>query len=246
MNTVQRFDYLKTETFNGQDYLKKHFLSTNPIIYTNNLNDRSIVEKYAGEYDQVWLISPEVQLNKDFPWWIRISANDKNTEYEFPYVYKKTKNIKSWGLVKLVPTSGEILKTIKKQNICGYYDIFCKKEKFDMFFLGKKDSELYKKLYSINNDVKLIKDITEAFSLSTTDMFWLIPDNIKIAEDFIFDTVPSERAYNYVHIFAHSDLDTYGGGIVLIPKSYELSSKEIENKFYIKRRVVIQIASYPA
>jgi hypothetical protein len=246
MNTVQRFDYLKTETFNGQDYLKKHFLSANPILYTTNLNDRSIPEKYAGLYNQVWLVSPEVQLNEDFPWWLRISTKDKNCEYEFPYVYKNSKNIKSWGLVKLVPTSGEITETIRKRNICGYYDILCGKEKFDMFFLGDKGTMLYEKLYSINPEVKLIKHVKEAFPLSTTDMFWIVPDNIKIADDFLFDTIPSERSQSYAQIFSHGTIDSYEGGIVLMPKNYDPSEKEIEHNFYIKRKVVKQIASYPA
>lgn len=246
MNTVQRFDYLKTETFNGQDYLKKHFLSTNPIIYTDDLDDRSIAEKYSGQYDQVWLVSPKVQLNKNFPWWIRISSNDKNSEYDFPYVHKKTKNIKSWGLVKLVPTSGEVTETIRKRNICGYYDIFCGKEKFDMFFLGNKYSELYRRLYSINPDVKLTETVVNALAQTTTDMCWIIPDNIKIADYFAFNNVPSERAQDYVHVFAHSTLDSYEGGIILMPKSYEPSEKEIEHHFFIKRKVVQQIASYPA
>ena len=246
MNTVQRFDYLKTETFNGQDCLKNHFLSTSPIIYTNNLSDRAIAEKYAGIYDQVWLVHPEIQLNKRFPWWIRISNNEKNIEYEFPYVFKNSKNIKSWGLVKLVPTSGEINETVRKRNICGYYDIFCGKEKFDMFFLGEKDSEVYAKLYSINPELKLIKNPIEAFQSSTTDMFWLVPDNIKIADYFTFNNVPNERSQEYAHIFAHADIDSYDNGIILMPKRYNPSEKEIEHNFYIKRKVVKQIASYPA
>ena len=246
MNTVQKFDYLKTETFNGQDYLKKHFLSANPIIYTADLDDRSILEKYADTYKQVWLVSPEIQLNENFPWWIRISSKDENTEYEFPYVYKKTKNIKSWGLVKLVPTSGEVTQTIRKRNICGYYDIFCGKEKFDMFFLGKAESDLYKKLHSINPEVRLVKTVTEALSMSTTDMCWIVPDNIRIADYFVFNNVPSERSQGYAHVFAHSDINSYEGGVILMPKNYDPSEKEIEHNFYIKRRVVKQIASYPA
>ena len=245
MNTVQKFEYLKKETFNGQDYLKKHFLSVNPIVYTTDLTDYSLVQQYAETHSQVWLVDPTIQINENFPWWLRISPSDVNSEYEFPYVHKNSKNIKSWGLVKLVPTTGIVEQTIKKRNICGYYDVYNGEDKFDIFFLGNTESPTFHEVNSLDNTVITVDSITDAFELAKTDMFWIVPDGIRLADDFNFSTVPKESAYDYPHVFAHAESENYTGGVVLMSKNYKASEKEIEHNFYAKKRIMKQIASYP-
>lgn len=89
-----------------------------------------------------------------------------------------------------------------------------------------------------------VDNILDAFKITTTDMFWIIPPGIKILEDFKFDIIPHERAYDYPHVFGNGEVDVHTG-IVLMPKSYTPTEKELEYNFYAKKRIIKKIVSIP-
>ncbi len=244
MNTVLKFEKFKSTVFNAQDVLKNHFIKRNPIIYTEDTSNYLLAKEYANSSEYVWLINPNIDLDKDFPLWVKPPVGQTDVVYEFPYVNKETKNVRSWEMVKLVPTSGIVKSVERKAIICGTYDIYNGKDQFDIFYLGSADDPLYKKLKN-DYSVESITNIKEAWVKSKTDMFWIVPNNIEILEDFNFDLVPHERAYDYPHVFGNGEMDNYTG-IVLMSKHYTPTEKELEYNFYVKKRIIKRIISTPS
>lgn len=245
MNTITKFSRFKTNTFNGQDVLKNHFLSKNPIIYTNDTNDYSQAAAFYGKSDYVWLINHEINLLREFPLWIRPPADKTDVAYEFPYVYSSSNNIKSWGMVKLVPTTGIVNSVELRPEICGKYDIYQGKNRFDMFYIGPESDIMFGELSNKYTNIQAVTEIAQAFDLSTTDMFWIIPKDIVILDSFKFDLIPHERAYEYPHVFGNGEMDNHDG-IVLMSKKYVPTKKELEYNFYVKKRIIKKIISIPA
>lgn len=245
MNTIQKFEKFKSNVFNAQDILKNHFLKQNPIIYTYNTSNYSIATDCEKDSEFVWLVNPTIKLEKDFPLWAKPPIGKNNIVYEFPYVNKETKNVRSWDMVKLVPTSGKVESVERKYVICGIYDIYNDKSMFDIFVVGSENSTMFKVLKEKYNSVKAIKNVKDAWSETETDMFWLVPENITIRNEFNFDLVPHERAYDYPHVFGHGEIDNYGG-IVLMSKHYNPTDKELDYNFYVKKRIIKQVVSDPA
>lgn len=246
MNTVTKFKNRKTEIFNCFDMLKSHFLTTSPVIFTEDTANYSQATAYADTYDFVWLIKPNTELVSYFPYWYRVSRDEPNIAYEFPYVYANSYNVMTWDNVKLVPTHGKVDAVIQKKIICGFYDIYKGKSEFDIFYLGSTSDNEYKYLIERHAQVYCVKSVAEAFDIAETEMFWIVPTGIKIADDFEFNTTPNERSYDYPHVFGHGDNSTHTNGIVLMPKNYKPTDRELEYNFYAKKRIVRQIASYPA
>lgn len=246
MNTVTKFENRKTEIFNSFDVLKRHFLSTSPVIYTENTDDYSQAIAYADTHDFVWLINPNIEIVSYFPYWYRVSRNEPNTAYEFPYVNSKSYNVMSWDKVKLVPTHGNVEKVVQKKVICGFYDVYRGKTQFDMFYLGKSSDDNYKYLTENYKQVQCVESVKHAFDIAETDMFWIVPAGIVLDDEFKFDTVPNERSYDIPHVFGHGDNSTHTNGVVLMSKNYTPTDRELEYNFYAKKRIVRQIASHPA
>lgn len=245
MNTVTKFERFKTRIFNGQDLLKSHFISKNPIIYTTDMTEYSQATLYRETSEYVWFINPSIELSRGFPLWFKPPKCNTDVVYEFPYKHLHSFNTKSWNMVKLVPTTGIVNSFERKDIVCGTYDVYCGKKQFDMFYVGLQTDELFKELSSKYTNVTAIDNVTASFDLSTTDMFWIIPSGIKILDNFKFDFVPHERAYDYPHVFGNGEVDNYSG-IVLMSKAYTPTDKELKYNFYVSKRIIKKIISVPA
>ena len=244
MNTIQKFERFNSTVFNAQDILKNHILNKNPIIYTDDMNDYTQAIQYSNVSKCAWLVHNSITLDKDFPLWAKLPNGSNGIAYEFPYIFKQTKNVKSWGLVKLVPTTGKVETLERKYVICGRYDVFNGKESFDKFFLGNENDTLFKQLKNEYSNVYAVDNAKDAFEKTSTDMFWIIPKNIKIVDDFKFDLIPSERAYEYPHVFGNGDINDHSG-IVLMSKAYTPTDRELDYHFYVKKRIIKKVISTP-
>jgi hypothetical protein len=148
-------------------------------------------------------------------------------------------------MVKLVPTTG-IVNSVERQSvICGKYDIFNGKQRFDMFYIGDETDNTFVQLSKKYDNIRAISETEKAFEMSDTDMFWIIPKNVIVLDDFDFNLIPHERAYEYPHVFGNGEMDNYDG-IVLMSKEYTPSKKELEYNFYVKKRIIKRIISIPA
>lgn len=224
MSTVfDKFERFGKDTYNAQDVLKNHFLTIYPIHYTNNTIDESVAEQYATQADYVWIVDDSISVIDSFPWHYRPDSNEEPKRHAFPYVFKGSKRIRSWSVVKLVPTKVIPTETVQHKHIAAYYDVYCGKDKFDIF-------------HGV--------DFETAQKQSTTDMFWLVPDDVVVSEFFKFTFRPDDWSHKFVHVFGNGSTDSYDG-IALFPKHYAPVHKEIEHRFYANKKEVSIRASDP-
>jgi hypothetical protein len=241
MRTVDRFAQRSRKIYNGQDVLKNHFLKRYPILYTDDIENYDQIKKYADQHEFIWIVDRSIETLQSFPWHFR--PNEKDTVHLFPYVYKKSRRVKSWRSVKLVPTNYNGDKTVTHPHICGIYDVYNGKDRFDMFFIGEAN-ETFSKLSAKFSNIKLVKSHNEARTLSETDMFWLIPDDVIVKDTFNFSFEPDEWSFKYTHVFGNGDSKTQDG-IALFPKNYEPTERELTHRFYANKKEIKIVASDP-
>lgn len=240
MRTIDKFNRFPSKPYNAFDILKNHIVEKYPIIYTDDTNDLSVVNNYYYEF--VWLVNKNIKVLDTFPW--HLKPKEKDAIHVFPYMNKSQLKVKSWDMVKLVPTAIKTTKVIKQPYICGIYDTYCGKDRYDMFYIGKENNLEYQKLSKKFPEIQLAKDFYEAKEKSTTDFFWFIPDDVLIKDRFRFDYEPDDWSHDYIHIFKNGKKDT-SDGVVLFPKNSNPSKKELEYKFYFNCKKVNIIASEP-
>ena len=132
-----------------------------------------------------------------------------------------------------------------------FYDGIClfsknvvvSKKEFDhRFFVNKKEVDIvashpkqYEKFLITDYN-----DYLEAYEKSTSDLFWIIPNEIAVDEKFKFDMYFSHHNsydrnvhHGFKHIFRNDE--TYNG-ISLVTKNHKLSSREINYRFIIEKK----------
>lgn len=243
MNSVSRFEKFSKTIYNGQDVLKNHIFQCYPILHTDDVEDYEQVKDYAEVADYVWLVDKSIKVLDTFPWHFRPSAEQSNGIHLFPYVRKKSRHPKSWNKVQLVPTKFDAKKKYTHNNICGVYDPYYGKEKFDIFFLGSRKNSEYKKLKEKYN-IQIVDSYSQAQELTSTDMFWLIPNDVNVSENFDFSFEPDEWSYKYNHVFGNGKRNQFDG-IFLCNKFYNPSDREIDYRFLVNKKEVRMIASTP-
>jgi hypothetical protein len=241
MNTVEKFNRFSKEIYNGQDVLKNQILTKHPVLFVNDTSDYSILKDYLM-HEFVWLVDKKIKLLNTFPLWLKPKETD--AIHVFPYVNKSKWHVKSWNMVKLVPTKVDATVTIKHNNICGIHDTYCGKDIYDMFFIGNKESESYKKLVKKFPQTQTVKSYNEAAELSETELFWLIPDDVIITDRFKFNYEPDDWSLDVVHVFKNG-IDGQFDGIALFPKTCKPTPKELNYRFYALKKEVNIVASNP-
>ena len=245
MSTVfDKFNRFGKKTYNGQDVLKNHFLQIFPVHYTDNTEDESVAQQYAGRADYVWIVDKNVEILRSFPWHFRPNQEDNNKKHVFPYIYKGSKRIKSWDKAKLVPTKVQYTDVVEHKNIAAIYDVYCGKDRFDVFYLGNENDELFEKICERVPNASVVVSHQEAQEKSTTDMFWLVPNDIELGDFFKFTYKPDDWSHKYVHVFGNGDTSTFDG-IALFPKHYNPAPKELQHRFYAEKKTINLIASKP-
>jgi len=240
-----RFEEFGQKIVNGQDALKNHILNSYPIIRVKNTDDYSIAGQYKDKSDYVWLVSTDIEVSKLFTFWWKPPKDSVNTVYQFPYIYKRSKRVKDWTMVQLVPTEFNNLKTSHQRSICGTYDPYRGKDLYDLFFLQEKSNLInWFKFSKMHPRAVLVSSIQEALDTSTTDMLWIVPDDIEVLDTFKFDFEPDEWSYPLAHVFYNGLEDNYNG-IALLPKTYNVSNRETMYRFYANRKIVEIPASKP-
>ena len=240
MRAVDRFERFGQKVYNGQDVLKNHILNHYPIHLTDNTDDYSILEKYNTDF--VWIVDKSIETLRSFPWWFK--PTEKDAIHIFPYVYKASKRVKSWNKVKLVPTKIVTDKTITHNHICGEYDVYFGKENFDIFFGGKTDTGTWDQLKERFPEARAVSCLSEASELSTTGMFWIVPDDVIISDFFKFSYAPDDWSHEFTHVFGNGSKDNRDG-IALFPKSYQPTDREKQYRYYANKKELNIIASRP-
>jgi hypothetical protein len=92
---------------------------------------------------------------------------------------------------------------------------------------------------------KVYEDYLEALETSKTEMFWIVPDYVKITERFKFDTYFSfdqtyDREINHTYLNGK-----YHDGVILCSKYAKFSKREFDYKFIANKKEVNVIVSTP-
>ena len=89
---------------------------------------------------------------------------------------------------------------------------------------------------------KKAKTFNDARKVSLTDFFWVVWDDVIVADNFEFDYIPDTWSKDYVHVFLNGDLYN---GIALVPKHVAITQKEIEHRFFVNKKEIDIVASTP-
>jgi hypothetical protein len=119
-----------------------------------------------------------------------------------------------------------------------------KKEFDNRFFSNKKEVDVIAstpKSYDIFN-LNSYEDYTTALEKSNSNMFWVVFDNIEIVEDFKFDYQVPFYNQHITHIFKNGD---FFDGVCLFSKYLPITEKEFDNRFFISKKEIDIIASFP-
>lgn len=133
--------------------------------------------------------------------------------------------------------------------LCSPKVVVSKKEIEHRFFMDKKEhdrlvstSKLYDQFL-----IETFQDYIRALETSTTDMFWMIPNEVEPVEDFKFDLQFAfqnnfERSIN--HVFKNKDVEENKyNGIMLLSKQAPVSAREIEYRYLIEKKEYDTVAS---
>lgn len=238
MRAIDRFERFGTNVHNGQDYLKNLIFDRYPIVH--NIND---VAQYQNKSEYVWVVDPNIRVYDSFPWYFRPQSDQEKTIHAFPYVYKKSREVKDWNRVKLVPTDPADYKTIRHSYICGDYDPYRGKQQFDIFYIGD-DRTSYNNLVERFPNIQVVDTVNTAQEKSNTDMFWLVYDDVIVRDTFKFSYVPDDWSLDYIHVFGNGDIDQLDG-VALVPKHYVFSQREIDYRYYSNKKEIRIMASKP-
>ena len=232
-----RFNLYKKQNYTALDTLKKHFLTTYPVHYTDNPIDESVAKRYDADY--VWIVDKNIDVLENFPWHFSPNQHEPVARHVFPYVFKGSKRIISWSKVKLVPTKVEPKETVQHKHIAAKYDAKKGKTHFDVFYIGEHSTILDK-----IPDAIQVSSFEEAKSLAHTDMFYLVPEDVEIGKYFKFNFTPDDWSTKVVHVFGNGSPNSFDG-IALFPTAYDPNAKELQHRFYVNKKEVKIQASTP-
>lgn len=120
---------------------------------------------------------------------------------------------------------------------------FSKREIEYRFFTDKKEIDIQASMPKPYDRfvIKTYDDYLEAYSLSSTTLFWIIPEEIQVNEKFDFSKT-YERNIN--HMFGHDfrGQKTFNG-LMLLSKIKKVSKKEIDFRFILERKEHEEIVS---
>ena len=243
MNAFDKFGINPQSTFSGLNSLKNSMLQQAPVLYVDNTSDLSILQGKHFNSQHVWIVDKNIQVYNSFPWYFK---PEYGKIHKFPYVHKNSRKVITYDKIMLVPIDAYKYKNYKVQNekyICGHYDPYYGKEKFDVFYIGE-DKTVFENLESRGFDVQVVENFKQAQAQSFTDLFWIVYDDTEVKETFKFSYKPDEWSYDVPHVFGNGDIDQLDG-IVLMPRDYNATDKEIKHRFFVNKKEVRIRASEP-
>jgi hypothetical protein len=115
---------------------------------------------------------------------------------------------------------------------------------YDIIFLGDKTihKHSWEKLKTRFPTAKNASTLDQAKNLSITKMFWVVWPDIILEDNFEFDYTVDDWSTEYVHVFKNST--TYDG-VCIIPKTADVTNKELQHRFFRNKKEVDIVASQP-
>jgi hypothetical protein len=112
---------------------------------------------------------------------------------------------------------------------------------YDIFYIGPEDNK-WKKLKQKFPLAKRAADFQTAQKKSFTVYFWVVWNNLQIADDFNFNYKVSKWDEGYIHVFRNG---SFYDGICLFPKKISISDRELDYRFFTNKKEIDIQASTP-
>ena len=189
--------------------------------YENNVSEGFFSAKKKALSKFYWVISEGFDINKDF------NFNYSVPEWDSKYVHIFKQNNGINGGLYLIPKDYSITK--KEAD----YNFFVNKKDIDIIFGSQPPFEKF--------TISKPEDYFEAQRICKTSMFYAIPEDYKIIDNFEF-SIP-EWDKKYVHMFKTNGQET--GIVNLIPRDYPITKKEAEYSFFINKKIIDKNISKP-
>ena len=188
-----------------------------------------------------WITSKNISTNKNFSF--DIYFDDRDDEF----LYERHENHAFLHKVEEKLTYDGVFLMSKHKPVS-------QKEIDHRFLINRKEWSIVAsgpKLYDVF-EIDSWDQYLEAFTNSSTELFWMTSKNIKIADNFDFDIFFDDRDDEQMydrhenHAFVHrvGDRDLYNG-VFLLSKQKPISQKEVENRYLIDRKEWGIVASGP-
>ena len=118
---------------------------------------------------------------------------------------------------------------------------------YDIFYVSKQqideqDWQQFRQQFPRAQKIENVKTIDDIKKKSFTKFFWLVWDDLIVAEDFAFDYRVEKWDEEYIHVFLNQSVRD---GICLFPKSATIIQKEFDHRFYFNKKELDIVASNP-
>jgi hypothetical protein len=118
---------------------------------------------------------------------------------------------------------------------------------YDIFYVSKQQVDTdswqqFRQRFPSAQKIENVKTIDDVKKKSFTKFFWLVWDDLIVAEDFAFDYRAEKWDEEYIHVFLN---DMFRDGICLFPKAASVIQKEFDHRYYINKKELDIVASNP-
>jgi hypothetical protein len=200
-------------------------------IESNNTYDAYCDAFNKAKGNMFWVIWNDLILDKNFdfsfipPYW--------DTDYHHVFRNKKYYDGVTLFSKKFLASKREVdyRMFVKKKEI----NILSSTKSYDIFLLTT-DLTKVTPIVGVETICKpsIYEAYVEALQKSTTNMFWIVWDNLIIDSKFNFD-YESSQWDSYTHVFRN---EKYFDGVTLFSKKTPVSQREVEYRMFVKKKEV--------
>lgn len=201
--------------------LQERFPLIKRVIITDNIRtafDQAVKKAFTKMF---WVVWDNLEILDSFNFEYKVPEWDQ----EFIHVFR---NGKYYDGVCLVPKLNKITN----------------RELDYRFFINKKEVDILASIPKPYNIfyVSTFEEYQTALASSKTNMFWVVWNDLIVSSSFNFDYQVPYYDQTVVHVFRNGE---YYDGICLVPKKHKITSREINNRFFINKKEIDIIASDP-
>lgn len=118
---------------------------------------------------------------------------------------------------------------------------------YDIFYVSNNqidnDSwQQFRQRFPSAQKIENVKTFNDIKSKSFTKFFWVVWNDLVVADDFTFDYRIPKWDEEYIHVFKNGN---FFDGICLFPKHAEVLQKEFNHRFYFNKKEIDVVASTP-
>ncbi len=117
----------------------------------------------------------------------------------------------------------------------------------DVFYVSRAsinnaDWAAFRVRFPLAQKIENVESLDDIKRIAFTKMFWVVWNDVEVAEDFTFDYVVPEWDMKYIHVFKNSE---QYDGIAIFSKTATISPREFTHRFYSDKKEIDILASVP-